>query len=273
MSCDKVSIYIPTHNRVNMLVRAVSSALNQTYPNIEVVVSDDGSSDDTELVITNWMKVEPRLKYVKSSKARGANYARNKAIDSAAGKFVTGLDDDDFFLPTRIQNFIDNYNSQYAFLYSQRKVIDKNSERDSNNYVGELNLNTLLYKNVVGNQIFIEKDLLQSINGFDSTLPSWQDYDCWVRLLFIKNKALGIKNIDYIMDVSHEKERITSSSRAMVGAEMFFKRYSKYMNNSQKKTLMSEILLMNQRNISFGVLIKHLTLFNWKKLLYRMVIR
>ena len=101
-----VSVYIPTYNRSSLLKRAVQSVLSQTIKDIEVIVVDDNSTDDTHEVISKLQKSDDRVVYLKNNKNMGACFNRNRAISEARGKFVTGLDDDDFFLPMRLENFI-----------------------------------------------------------------------------------------------------------------------------------------------------------------------
>lgn len=267
---SKVSVYIPTHNRSQMLIRAVSSVLNQSYKNIEVIVCDDGSQDDTQMIMQQWIKYDSRIRYIRSQSPQGANSARNKALEQAQGDFVTGLDDDDFFLPTRIDNFIRHYDDKYAFLYSQRRVVDKRRSRNSEHYIGELTLSSLLHKNVVGNQVFVKRSLLESINGFDEALPSWQDYDCWVRLMLKQDLALGLPDVDYIMDTSHEGQRITASAKALEGALQFYKKYQAKMSPSQCKTLESEILMMTKEKLTLLESLPLMNRHNFKKLIYRL---
>jgi len=266
----KVSIYIPTHNRVSLLVRAVFSALNQSYKDIEVIVSDDGSSDTTPHVIEQLMKVDSRLRYVRSDIAKGANHARNKAIENATGIYVTGLDDDDFFLPNRIENFVKHYRDDYAFMYSQRKVISSKGERDSQNFVGRLTLRRLLAKNVVGNQIFARKEMFELIDGYDVSLSAWQDYDCWVRLLLKHDEALGLNCVDYVMDTTHESERISASVKALQGATIFYDKYSEMMTKCQKKTLASEIFFMKNQSVGIADAFNLVNKDNYKKIFYNL---
>ncbi|HAY4006682.1 TPA: glycosyltransferase family 2 protein, partial [Escherichia coli] len=100
---ELVSVYIPTHNRVDMLERAIMSVLKQSYPNIEIIVSDDGSQDNTKKIVTSYMQQYSNIKYVFSSEAKGACHARNLAIAKASGTYITGLDDDDEFTQDRIE--------------------------------------------------------------------------------------------------------------------------------------------------------------------------
>lgn len=98
-----VSIIIPTYNRAHIVPRAIQSALNQTYKNIEVIVVDDGSTDDTEVAVREIAQKDARLRYFRYSPNRGGNHARNIGLDNARGDYVTFLDSDDTYLPRKVE--------------------------------------------------------------------------------------------------------------------------------------------------------------------------
>ena len=82
---DKISVIIPTYNRGHLILNSIGSVLNQTYKNIEVLLIDDGSSDDTENIINNLE--DKRIRYIKLNKNKGASNARNIGIKLASGKY------------------------------------------------------------------------------------------------------------------------------------------------------------------------------------------
>ena len=101
-----VSVYIPTKNRLPLLQRAIQSVKSQTYKHIEIIVVDDGSSDGTSNYLER-LQQAGEVNAIFQEKSVGSCAARNKAIMAAAGEFITGLDDDDFYLlPNRIEKFI-----------------------------------------------------------------------------------------------------------------------------------------------------------------------
>src|SRR5699024_6438099 len=98
-----ISVVIPTHNRANLIERAVNSVLEQTYPNFEINVISDGSSDNTGIVMEHLMKKDSRINYFSYSTAKGANYARNLGVDQSRYDFIAFLDDDDEWLPNKLE--------------------------------------------------------------------------------------------------------------------------------------------------------------------------
>nr|ADL32323.1 WemS [Proteus mirabilis] len=106
-----VSIIISTYNRKNLLKRAITSAIKQDYPNIEIIISDDNSLDDNEEMIENIKKQTTiPIFYMKNKKNMGACFTRNQGIKIASGKYIAGLDDDDEFTPNRISLLVKIYN-------------------------------------------------------------------------------------------------------------------------------------------------------------------
>jgi glycosyltransferase involved in cell wall biosynthesis len=102
MATPLVSVVIPTHNRAYCLPEAIDSALGQTYPNVEVVIVDDGSTDGTEAMIAQRYGGDARVRLVRQAQS-GTNVARNHGLRSARGEMVALLDSDDAFLPWKLE--------------------------------------------------------------------------------------------------------------------------------------------------------------------------
>lgn len=179
-----VSIYIPTHNRVERLERALRSVLNQTYENYEILVCDDGSTDGTSAWVSEQAAGNPKIRYFRNPVPRGACSARNLGIFAARGEFITGLDDDDEFLPERLERLLHIWNDDYAFVCSN--FWSKRPEQEAKLYYPPenclLTLQQLLVKNVASNQVLTRTSRLQSIGGFREDVRRLQDWDTWLRL-------------------------------------------------------------------------------------------
>jgi glycosyltransferase involved in cell wall biosynthesis len=100
-----VSCIIPTYNRAHIVGRAIQSVLSQTYKNIEVIVVDDGSQDNTQEVVLS-IKDE-RVRYIRLHRNFGSGFARNIGIANVRGEFVAFLDSDDYFLPEKIEKQVE----------------------------------------------------------------------------------------------------------------------------------------------------------------------
>ncbi len=230
-----VSVIITTHNRSDLLKRAIDSALNQSYKNIELIISDDASSDDTEEVVKKYMNNYNNIIYRKNEFNKGACYTRNRGIELASGEFITGLDDDDEFESNRIEYFLEKYDDKYAFLCSNINIKDKLYEYKMFIGTKEIKFNDLFWYNYVGNQVFIKKDRINALKGFDETLDSAQDLDLWIRILKKYGKALRLNEATYNLYIDHDKPRITTSSKKINGLKSFFSKHRNYMNNNEEE--------------------------------------
>lgn len=228
-----ISVIIPTHNRSGMLKRAIDSALRQTYKNIEIIVVDDGSTDDTKDTVEYYCAAFNNIKYIKNATALGACNARNKGIELAKGEFVSGLDDDDEFTPDRIENLVKCYNDDYAFVCSDIIVIVTSGSYilTSKEYIS---FNDLLWGNIAGSQVLVRRERMLSLNSFNENLPSGQDWDMWLRLTKKYGQAKRVKEALYIMHTEHEEQRITTSSKRKKGYLMVYKTYKTFMSKQQK---------------------------------------
>ena len=207
-----ISIYIPTKNRVELLKRAVNSVLKQTYSRWELIIVNDGSTDETENYLNSLAQSDTRIKVIHHAESQGACASRNEAIFSATGEFITGLDDDDFFYKDRLQRFIENWNENVVALFASLDVM-KNGEIKHFGVHKPFTVSQkdLLYRNYIANQLFTKTKYLQEIGGFDASFKMWQDFDCWYRLLSL-GTAQYVPFATYVFEESERGDRISGKS-------------------------------------------------------------
>ena len=99
----KISVIIPTHNRADLLPRAVRSVQNQTRAVDEIIIVSDGSTDNTEETVNALAEQDERIHLIAYHPGRNGNYARNRGIEAATGEFIAFLDDDDEWLPRKTE--------------------------------------------------------------------------------------------------------------------------------------------------------------------------
>jgi glycosyltransferase involved in cell wall biosynthesis len=226
-----VTVYIPTKNRLQLLRRAVSSVLSQTHRQIELIVVSDGSNDGT-CEYVNSLQEHISVTLIHNEKSVGACAARNQAIHAASGQFITGLDDDDIFLPHRVESFLSEWRrheeggERFSCLFDRRIVNDGEQvwlwDTDAS-----VSAEQIVQENAVGSQVFTTPQRMKDAGGFDPEMPAWQDWDMWVRLIKMGGPAQSIRTNSYIMDISHEFERITqkSSEKILRAARMFYQKH------------------------------------------------
>lgn len=267
-----ISVYMPTFNRVGMATRAIESVLAQDYPNFELLVVDDASTDDTWASLTNQYINDERIRFFRQPVGKGACAARNRAIQEAKGEFVTGIDDDDEFLPHRLSSLYRAYDPQYscvcsAFiwdygsvqktLYAERKVVT---------------LSSLLDLHSLSNQALVKRERMLQLKGFDENLAAFQDYDMWVRVVAAFGPALRIDDASYKVNVGHELGRITNSPKRLDAHKQFVAKHRQLMSERNQQNQMFYRLTMEKQPLSLLELLRHCR-FGLQKLKWRYYVK
>lgn len=183
----EVSVIIPTFNRAHLVKKAISSVLGQTYRDLEVIIVDDFSKDNTSEIISE-IKDE-RLKYVKHAQQKGASEARNTGVAASNGTYLAFLDDDDEWFPEKLQLQMDLFQEkpETGMIYTGYFYIDAKSKKTIREFKpkkkGFLD-DQLLEKNCVGttSTAVIKRECFIAVGGFDNKLRGCQDWDLWIRL-------------------------------------------------------------------------------------------
>jgi glycosyltransferase involved in cell wall biosynthesis len=212
---DLITVYVPTRNRAQLLRRAIESVTHQTYTSWELIIVDDNSGDETVDYLRELAASNSKITIILNKCRKGACASRNLAIQRATGKFITGLDDDDYFLPTHLDELRRAWYAKspgVIAVYPLRMRI-KNQALSSPKLKPPktCEARNLLFVNYIGSQIFTETRLIRSINGFDERMPAWQDTECWFRLLNqLEGKAERARKPTYVVDATHGHVRISS---------------------------------------------------------------
>jgi glycosyltransferase involved in cell wall biosynthesis len=229
-----ITVYMPTHNRRVLLERAVNSVFAQTYQNFELIIVDDASKDDTPEYLKVLAEKESRVTVLRNDISQGACVARNRAIKIARGKFVTGLDDDDEFLPHRLASLLDGYNEKYAFV--NHGFIWHFGKRHQTEYnkIKVITLAEQLNANYATNQVFVETKRMLAIGGFDESFKACQDYDTFTRLIIAFGDAKCLGDASYIVHQGHEGPRITAVGNHTIGFKQFYDKHQHLMSKTNK---------------------------------------
>jgi glycosyltransferase involved in cell wall biosynthesis len=228
-----VGIYMPTFNRVELLKKAVDSVIAQTYKNFKLIIVDDGSTDETP----NYLKSidDPRISYLRHDISNGACKARNAAIALLDTELITGLDDDDKFMPDRLKILVGCYSDKYSFVCSgyywnygfYKKVL---FGRNKN-----ITLSDACNLNHCSNQILVKRQRLLSVGGFDESMPALQDYDLWIRLIAKYGNAFRVKDPLYIVNSDRSFQHISSSENLLKAMVLFEQKHRCLMLHKHKQ--------------------------------------
>lgn len=180
-----VSVVIPTYNRAHLVSRAISSALAQDFPELEVIVVDDGSTDETPRLLAQFEAV----RVIRFEHNRGGAAARNAGIEAARGELIAFLDSDDEWLPTKVRRQADviQNSSAVGAVYCRYFVNDdatgQRIEWTSELYTGSIRPALLRGRCPRSVSLFlVRRAALERVGGFDESLEGFQDADLWIRL-------------------------------------------------------------------------------------------
>lgn len=257
-SSPLVSVYIPTHNRCHLLKRAIKSVFNQSYKNIELLIVDDGSVDGTQSFLKGLSHESIHIRTFRQETAKGACVARNIALKTARGKFVTGLDDDDEFLPQRISNLILHYDPNYAFICAgflwdygkYARVVDSTAMN--------ISLTDQLNYNYATNQVLVDLKRIKSIEGFDENFVACQDYDIWTRLIIKFGTAKRLADTSYIIHRDADLDRISTPINWLKGHQQFMEKHENIMSTKNKLNQEFRRLIAKRETLGFMLFVKQL---------------
>ena len=188
-----VSVVMPTYNRAALLPKAIDSVLGQTYSDIELIVVNDGSTDDTEEALEPY---QDKITYIKKSNG-GCGDAKNAGLNVARGKYITHLDDDDVMMPTRIERlvdfFTDNPSSKgwqgdcpdVGLCATSASLIDENDKVIGIKHLRTVPPKTRLLHLLLGlvavqSNIMVPKEVFQRVGEYSNVIC--EDYDIWLRI-------------------------------------------------------------------------------------------
>jgi len=215
-SSGLVSVVIPTKNRKIRLFKTLSTILNQTYQDIEVVISDDGSTDGTEDAILELG--DDRIRVVRSEVSQGVSLARNSGIEASKGHWVAVCDDDDFWVSTKLEyqvNAMQKNSSRWSFAPTLR-ITDDLKVLFVNNGPKKPIANEILAGNLIPggcSSVVVQKDLLVKSGMFDEQFSMFADWDLWSRLSQIE-EPVSSESFGTLY-VIHEGQMITDQSKSM----------------------------------------------------------
>ena len=175
-----VSVIIPTHNRMGLLLRAIESARRQTHSNLEIIVVDDASTEDVRPIIAS--VGDPRIRCLRQDVNRGGAAARNVGIRAAVGQYIAFLDDDDEWEPEKIAIQLTVLEKYEAVLCMSTVGSDRNVARLVAKKTCDLDQLRKGMPPVGGTSALIARgDILKELL-FDEELPRCQDWDLLIRL-------------------------------------------------------------------------------------------
>jgi glycosyltransferase involved in cell wall biosynthesis len=179
-----VSVIIPTYNRGWILKEAIDSVLGQDFKDFELIVIDDGSTDNTPAILETF---GPAIRVVQQAN-QGVSAARNKGIAAASGQLLAFLDSDDIWLPQKLSRQVDFFDTKADALICQteeiwiRNGVRVNPKKRHHKFSGMIFEHSLALCLVSPSAVISRRALFDAVGRFDESLPACEDYDLWLRV-------------------------------------------------------------------------------------------
>lgn len=241
MKHPRISVIIPTYNRPSLLARSVKSVLDQTFTDLELIVVDS-SPDEKSASIISEIK-DPRIRYIRTDK-KNAAASRNAGIKNAAGEYIAFQDDDDEWLPEKLQIQFEAISSadrssgivycafwrikgrtRTYFPFGARNIRESKLSGDLQN--------KLLSGNVVSTQTaLVKRECFDKCGLFDENFPALEDWELWIRMSFSYNYIFINKPL---VHVYHSKASLTTDKVADIRArELLLTKYRKDLGRDKR---------------------------------------
>ncbi|MDW7695822.1 glycosyltransferase family A protein [Flammeovirgaceae bacterium SG7u.111] len=277
------SIILPTYNRANFLPKAIESVLSQTHTSWELIIVDDGSTDNTKEIITEYK--DERIKYIYQENAE-RSAARNNGIKNAKGEYICFLDSDDFYLPDHLHffhEFILKTEQKCSLFFCNYRLCTK-GKLEENQVVFSKKTNPyeiILLGNIASQRVCIHSSILKN-NYFNESLNVAEDTELWFRIIehypFIyvdqatvvivshANRTIDRKNISSYLKSLEVKKKLAKSVKATLSKHT----YSKVIHDSYFSLAQSYEVHHKFWNMSRTLLKAswYLPTYRWKEKVY-----
>ncbi len=207
-----LSVIIPTCNRNNTLPRAIYSVLNQSVVGLEVVVVNDSNNEFSDEIIN--ISDDYPVRFITNSGRHGAASARNYGVSKAMGEYITFLDDDDMYLPGRLNNMLELIKKDKYIMVSSGRFYETGDlttiKLASRQFFGEITLQNIKYQNDIDIGFMMKRDVFLRFNGFDDSYKSLEDWDFISRVL-AEGKCYKIQRMDYVVNFDSNRPRVSDN--------------------------------------------------------------
>lgn len=234
----KVSIIIPTYNRAESLRSAITSVLNQSFQDFEIIIVDDASKDNTGEVVDAFK--DTRIKYIRHEVNKKEAGSRNTGLRNSIGDYIAFLDDDDEWLPDKLRlqvDLLDHSAPTVGVVYTGCFQIERESGKTLIQMTpvkkGYIFKDMIQQNRMLGpSTMLLRKECFEKVGAFDENIDFGTDYDMWLRI----SKHF---HFDYVKDplVRYyvHNERLSSDTKLMIkGAETMIQKHGRLFASDKK---------------------------------------
>lgn len=231
----KVSVIIPTYNRAHLIERSINSVLQQTYDDLELIVVDDASTDNTSSVISKI--TDKRLRYFRNEKNIGPSKSRNKGIELAKGELIAFHDSDDEWCEDKLEkqiNLLNNSSFEVAAVYCGMEFFNFETGEKIGEDLREVNFrevfkNGLHFLTPANVTVMIKKEVLNEVGKFDERLHAMEDTELAIRVS--KKYSYGFVK-EPLVKVTRNHNQLTANAKNYTEAKEFiYEKHKDYLSN------------------------------------------
>lgn len=255
----KISVIIPAFNSALFVGRAIRSVLDQTFPDLELIVVDDGSTDETAQIVRSYS--DPRVIYI-YQRNQGPNAARNNGIRRTRGELLAFLDSDDWWLPRKLEAQLDRLESipEAGLVYCSAQKVDgcgRLLKLRSARIEGEV-LNPLLINNDIAgpSSVIVRRRVFDQVGLFDESLWRAEDWEMWLRIA-AEFPVVAVKDplvcVTYRPD-SHGKDIAALRDDSLAMLQKAFTSYASHKVHLRPKALAGVHFIAGVRYGTLGAL-------------------
>ena len=246
----RISVVLPTYNGEKVIKKSIESVLSQTYSNWELIIINDGSTDNTLKVIESYEQSDPRIQVINNSTNQKLPRSLNIGFSHATGELLTWTSDDNSYHPDAFEILVNalNDNPDVDFVYSDFNVVDldgnflwSEEKRESDK---------LRFYNTVGACFLYKKSLANVIGEYDSNMFLAEDYEYWIRA-YLNGKLLHIPYKLY--DYGWHDKSLTSTRKAEISKATFLAKEKHF------DELLARCINQDERNTFFWEMLAFLT--------------
>jgi len=253
---NKVSIIIPVHNSEEFLEECIESTLNQTYSDIEIIVVDDGSTDNSLKILK---KYSNKIKIVAIKNCR-VGTAFNQGIKIAKGEWIKPLDSDDVLYPNAVENLVtvgkNIEDKKNTMLYGHFDHIDSTSEiidtkiELNHNHLKIFDFNAILLDHMFGfhGSSLIHRSTLEEYGLFDESIPNTVDYELWLRYCILYNCRLHLVPKTIAKYRIHSTQLTITTRKKKLALDNQIRNSILEKLNSKDRLLYEKLLLKYKKN-------------------------
>jgi glycosyltransferase involved in cell wall biosynthesis len=251
MQTPLITVGIPSYNHAKFLAKCLNSVVNQTYPNLEVIVVDNYSTDGTDDILSIFN--DHRISVIKVNNGGSIARSRNTILDKSSGEWIAFLDSDDWWKEDKLEKCAHNFRPEIDLIYHDLIVVDETTDRTQSMSIKSRKLEKPVFKDLIikGNPIatssvVVRKTILSKVNGMNESEEMFrvEDFNTWLKISQITD---GFKLISQDLGFYRMHGKNMSSNRYFTPPTAAYKEFLPLLTKKEIQTMENNYLYMAAR--------------------------